>query len=171
MMDLNNVVDAPRYNDDLPAIKPGAITLKRIKLIIPLLILTIISTACNVFGEPESCRETISDTPDNETYVNYFTSMILVNQNSGAPVYEDLDGVVVYRATDKLAIDITTHEAVSIQVCVQERENGGKIAFNQTVELIPGFALIYMGGFEPGSYVLRVIIDDTLIKNFPFSTR
>ena len=145
--------------------------MKRIKLIIPLLILTVISAACNAFGEPESCGETIGDTPDNDTYVEYFTSMILVNENSGAPVYEDLDGVVVYRATDKLAIDITTHEAVSVQVCVQERENGGKIAFNQTVELIPGFALIYMGGFEPGRYDVRVIVEDTLIKNFPFSTR
>jgi hypothetical protein len=50
----------------------------------------------------------------------------------------------------------------------QNPEGGGQIPFDQTQTAPEGSASLALGTFEPGGYVIRVIVDGTLVKNFPF---
>ncbi len=56
---------------------------------------------------------------------------------------------------------------VTIKVCVEERRGGGKIAFNQTIDINAGEGDLEIGTLEVGSYAVRVIVDGVLVKNLP----
>ncbi len=123
-------------------------------------------TACS-FGPPPSCGEGIGGTADQEQFATHFEEMSLVSQTTGEPGTEGDQGAQ-FAQGDPLAIVAAARSEVTVRACVQPLSGGGEIALDATQTLAEGTGEISLGTFEPGTYVVRVIVDGTLVKNFPF---
>ncbi|MEW6718784.1 MAG: hypothetical protein AB1345_14955 [Chloroflexota bacterium] len=140
---------------------------QRKAMVIWIAFMVITALACGSFAPPESCGENIGGTADEVKFAQYFESMELVNQSTGQPGQEGEEGMEFAKG-DTLAIRVASKSEVAVRACVQSRTGGGKIPFDQTQTLSQGQGTFSIGTLEPGSYVIRVIVNDTLVKNFPF---
>jgi hypothetical protein len=131
-----------------------------------LFFLVITAGACS-FGPPSSCGEDIGGTADTALFDQYFTNMDLIDQTTGLPGQAGEDGVEFARGT-VLTIQVESKTGVAVRACIQPRSGGGTTTFDQTSTLLQGQDAFDIGTIEPGSYVIRVIVDNTLVKNFPF---
>jgi hypothetical protein len=139
----------------------------RIKSIALLLGIGFLLYACS-FGSPESCGENIGGTADTAKFDQYFIQMALVNQ-SGVSGTEGENGME-FTSTDSLELRADTKSDVAVRACVQNLSKG-PITFDETHDLTIGSDGFALGVFETGNYVVRVIVNDTLVKNFPFSIK
>ena len=145
----------------------------KIKLPVTIAVLGIMLSACSLgssvpIGPPESCGDNIGGTADTAKYDQYFTNMALVNQN-GESGPEGENGME-FASTDTLDLRADSVSDVAVRSCVQDF-NGRPIAFDQTQTFPQGSSGLTLGSFQPGNYVVRVIADETLVKNFPFSIK
>lgn len=92
--------------------------------------------------------------------------MQLVNQATGQPGVSSDQGEA-YAPADVLAINVDAKNAVTLRACVQFI-SGRQIAFDQSPSLSAGQNEILLGSFAAGDYVVRVILDGVLVKNFAF---
>lgn len=132
------------------------------------MLLVIGSLAACSFGPPESCGETIGGTADTALFDQYFSRMALVTQDGmeGEPG----DNGVEFASGDQLELRADVLTDVTVRLCIQGMTSGS-IAFDQTQSFVAGASGMGVGSFEPGIYVMRVIVEDTLVKNFPFSIK
>ena len=131
------------------------------------IILMLVLTACGSFSPPESCG--VGGTADETKFAQHFTWMEIVNEATGSPGESDPEGGFQFTSSDPLAITTDNINEVSLRACVAERKGGGKIPLDKTQDLSSGSGSISLGSFEPGSYVVRVIVDGILVRNIPFS--
>ena len=141
----------------------------RVRWLAGLVLLGLLLSACS-FGPPPSCGDTIGGTADTATFDRYFARMALVNQVTGEPGVEGNEGEQ-FAAADPLAIQLEAKSDVAVRACVQPRAGGKTLAFDQTQTLAAGKGSFALGSFKSGSYVIRVIVEGTLVKNFPFTTQ
>jgi hypothetical protein len=93
--------------------------------------------------------------------------MALVSQASGQRGTEGENGAQ-FSASDTLMIQAESKSEVPMRACVQSRSGGASFAFDQT-QIMPQVAGTFsIGTFTPGAYVMRMIVDDVLVKNFTF---
>ena len=123
--------------------------------------------ACGSLSEPESCGE-IGGTANEVLFDQNFVLMELVNATTGDPGEYNSEGEVQVGSSDSLSIPFEIKNDVSIRVCLQERKGGGKILFNETKSFTSGENSLTLGTYSKGGYVVRVIMDEALIKNLPF---
>ncbi len=142
---------------------------KQFSRFIPLMICMVLA-ACSSFGPPESCGENIGGTADQTKFAQFFTSMQLINQTTGVPGLEGENGAQ-FAPNDSLVIQVETLSDIPVRVCIQHMGGDNKISFDQTNTLSQGQADFSIGPFELGNYVIRVIVDNTLVKNFPFEIK
>ena len=124
--------------------------------------------ACGSIAPPASCGEGIGGTADEARFAEHFATMQLVNAATGQPGPEDPEGGAQFASGDELTVQAESLGEVEVRLCVQRRTGGGAIPFDQTQTAPEGSASLALGTFEPGGYVIRVIVDGTLVKNFPF---
>lgn len=132
-----------------------------------LMALAITLSACGSFGPPESCGEDLGGTADENLFSQYFESMALISQTTGVPGPSGGENGEQYAQGEPLAILVTSKADVALRVCIQYR-GPGQIPFDQTQTLTGGENTFNIGAIDPGVYVVRVIVEDTLVKNFPF---
>jgi hypothetical protein len=89
--------------------------------------------------------------------------MAFVNQD-GAAGPEGENGME-FTASDTLELRAGTLADVAVRACMQNF-NDRTIAFDQTQTFAQGASGVSLGSFKPGNYVVRVIVEDTLVKNF-----
>jgi len=121
------------------------------------------------FGPPASCGDTIGGVADETLFGQYFESMELVSANTwqpGTPGEQGMD----FPVDEPLLIMFDTKAEVTIRACIQV-PGRGDLAFNETVTFAEGSNEFNMGAFDKGGYIIRVIVDETLVKNFPFSIK
>jgi hypothetical protein len=123
--------------------------------------------ACGPFSPPESCGD-IGGTADEGLFNQYFVSMALLDTAIGSPGGISSEGEIQFTPADELEIAFESKIDVSIHACLQERKGGGKVLFNEIGSFSPGEDSFILGTYSKGSYVVRVIVDDTLVKNLPF---
>ncbi|HEY42377.1 MAG TPA: hypothetical protein G4O11_00130 [Anaerolineae bacterium] len=126
-------------------------------------------TACGPLSPPESCGA--GGTADEAAFAQHFKSMGIVNQATGSPGEPDPEGGYQFSSSDQLALTTDSITDTSLRACIEERRGGGKIVFDQTPTMSQGTASMPLGSFEPGSYVVRVILDGVLVRNLPFSIK
>ncbi len=131
-------------------------------------ILVISSLAACSFGPPESCGETIGGVADTAKFDQYFSRMAFITQEGmeGTPG----DNGVEFSTSDNLELRADVLTDVTVRLCIQGMTSGS-IAFDQTQSFTAGASGMGVGSFEPGTYVMRVIVEDTLVKNFPFTIK
>lgn len=142
---------------------------RKIQLLTVLLILGISVTACIHIGPPESCGDTIGGTADEVLFACRFERMALVNATSGEPGEKGEYGER-YTLGDTLDLRADSYSEVAVRICIQNT-SAGPIAYDQTLTFPEGSGGVTLGSFEPGNYVIRVIVDGILVRNFPFEIR
>jgi hypothetical protein len=142
----------------------------KIKLLVTVLVLGLSLLACSLgsLGPPASCGDNIGGTADTAKFDQYFTKMALVNQNGEAG--PDGENGMEFASTDTLELRADSNSEVAVRACIQNF-NGRPIAFDQTQTFAQGSSGVSLGIFQSGNYVVRVIVDGTLVKNFPFSIK
>lgn len=89
--------------------------------------------------------------------------MQLVSQASGQPGPEGENGAQ-FSAGEALTLQVESKSDVTVRAYVQPR-GPGEITFDQTQTFPQGVGYFPVGAFKPGPYVIRVIVDDTLVKS------
>jgi hypothetical protein len=130
-----------------------------------LVLLSILAAGCS-FGPPPSCGDNIGGVADTALFDQYFHSMVLVSQTTGEPGLEGNDGAQ-FAQGDPLVIRTDAKSEVAVRACVQGRD---EIPLDQTQTVPLGPGEFPIGSYSTGGYVVRVIVDGTLLKNFPFYT-
>jgi hypothetical protein len=125
---------------------------------------------CGSFAPPKSCGEGIGGTADEALFAQHFSSMELIREATGIPPVE-MGGEKVVSPDDPLAIKVQALSSTEVRVCVQERVGGGGIPLDKTFAVEQGESVLSLGGFSAGSYVVRVIVDGTLVRNLPFEAK
>lgn len=141
----------------------------KVKILVVLLLLGLVVLACGSFGPLPSCSGDVGGTADTVKFDQYFTSVQLVSQESGQPGPEGENGEQ-YSVGDSLVIQVESKSEVAVRACIQPR-GPGEITFDRTQTLPSREGTFPVGTFEPGNYVIRVIVDNTLVKNFPFTVK
>ncbi len=142
----------------------------QINLISVFLLIGTFLASCGGFSPPQNCGENIGGVADDTKFAQYFVSMQLINQFTGQPGVEGENGAQ-FATKDSLAIIADSISIVALRVCVQHRGGPGVLPFDQTKTLAQGQVEVPIGSLEPGTYVIRVIIDNTLIHNFPLEVK
>lgn len=141
--------------------------MKKLTFILPLLALTLSALACGSFAPPENCGDEIGGTADEALFGQYFESMELVSGETWQPGSQGENGIEFAEA-ESLLIMFDAKTDVEVRACIQNTQGGGNLAFDQTTAFSAGENEFPVGAFEPGGYVIRVIVDGVLVKNFPF---
>ena len=139
--------------------------LRRCELVCIALLLTLL--ACGPLSPPESCGD-YGGTADEGLFDEYFISMGLFYATSSMPGEIGVEGEIQFNPDAELAINFESVKDVSVRACIQERKGGGKIVFDEVASFPAGEGSFFLGSCTSGGYVIRVIVDETLVKNFPF---
>jgi hypothetical protein len=141
----------------------------RYQLLLVLAILGLLALACGSFAPPEACPSSGSDT---EAFPMYFNDMQVVNAATGAPGEDDpeTDQGVRFSASDELAIRVDSVGEVEVTFCITERKGGGQIVYNQAHTLPAGESTVPLMAFDSDPYVVRVIVNEVVVRNLTFFT-
>jgi len=131
-------------------------------------LLSLLAAGCS-FGPPPSCGDDIGGIADTALFDQHFNSMLLVSQTTGEAGPEGDNGVQ-FAQGDPLVIQVDAKSEVAVRACVQPFSGQDEIPFDQTQTLSPGPGEFPIGPYSAGGYVVRVIVDNTLVKNFSFHT-
>jgi hypothetical protein len=140
--------------------------INRIKVLAVVLVLGIVLTACS-FGPPPSCGDNIGGTADTTKFDQYFNGMSLVYENSGQPG-QDGDNGMQFTQGEPLVIQVDSKSEVNLRACIQPMSGAKEVTLDETQSFSQGQGSFSIGTLKAGTYVIRVIVDDTLVKNFPF---
>jgi len=141
--------------------------MRKLTIALPVLVLTLSIIACGTFSPPESCGDEIGGTADEVLFGQYFESMELVSANTYQPGTQGENGVE-FAAGEPLLIMFDAKTDVEVRACIQNTVGGGEIAFDQTTSFLGGENEFQVGTFESSNYVIRVIVEGVLVKNFQF---
>ena len=131
--------------------------------------LAVTALACGSLVPPESCPSTSFDP---EAFATYFNDMQLVSAASGQPGQPDSgdDRGQGFSTDEELAIIVDNLGDIELTICITERKGGGQIVYNQTHTIQEGRSTIPLMAFESDPYVIRVIVEEVLVRNLTFFT-
>ncbi|MBM3153429.1 MAG: hypothetical protein FJZ96_14700 [Chloroflexi bacterium] len=144
--------------------------MKKLISTLPILFLILSALACGSFSPPEDCGEGIGGTADEALFSQYFESMELVRASDWQPGTPGENGVE-FAEGENLLVMFDVKSGVEVRACIQNTQGGGQLAFDQTSSFSEGSSEFPVGSFDPGAYVIRVIVDGALVKNFPFTVK
>ena len=125
-------------------------------------------SSCTTFTPSTLCgKET---TPNHDTYSQYFTSIQLQNTTGDGTDSSPNTGRI-FSSPNELIIEAKSITDVAVRFCVFEVKRGGEILYDQTHLMSGGNQSFSIGGFEPGSYMIRVYADEVLVDNMQFLIR
>ncbi len=142
--------------------------MKTMRLLFVFVFLSTALMACR-FGPPASCGDDIGGVADEALFGQYFESMDLVSATTWQPGTPSEQGVD-FPVDEPLLIMFDAKSNVTIRACIQA-PGRGDLALNETLDFPEGSNEFNLGAFGKGSYIIRVIVDETLVKNFPFSIK
>jgi hypothetical protein len=131
-----------------------------------MLLLSSLLVSCSQFKPPESCGA--GGTANKETFNQFFVDMLLYDETMGGPPRIHTEAGPTFLLDSTVSIQAESFITVEVRFCVEQRRGGGEISFDEVRMISEGVNTISLDGFESGSYVLRVIQDEVLIRNLPF---
>jgi len=142
--------------------------MKIMKFVFSILLVLLFAVSCDV-GPPRECDVEISDSADEELFSQYFSNMSLADEKGFEGIPHDEYGVV-FDPSIPLVVSFNALKSGSIKFCVQSRSGSKFIPATRDAIFEAGSSSITISNFMDGSYVIRVIVEDTLVKNFSFGT-
>lgn len=142
---------------------------KRYWYLLVLSALGLAALACGSFAPPEECTNSGFD---EEAFAAHFNDMQLVNAATGEPgeLEPGNDQGMRFSSDDELALLVDSLGEVQLTLCIQQRKGGGQIVYNETHSFQEGESTVPLMAFDSDPYVIRVILNDALIKNLTFFT-
>jgi len=140
---------------------------KSCRLLLVFSALGMFALACGSFAPPESCTESGLD---EGAFTAQFTSMRLVNASTGEPGEPDPESGQKFSTEDQLAVIVESLGEVEVTFCITQRKGGGQIVYNQLHSVQEGENTVTLTTFDSDPYVIRVIVNDILVKNLTFFT-
>jgi hypothetical protein len=123
--------------------------------------------ACGSISPPESCTNTGFD---EAAFSEYFTDMHLINAATGEPGERDPEQGDRYATDDQIAVRIESLDDVEVRFCIEQRKGGGQIVYDQLHGIVQGENTVTLTTFDSDPYVIRVIVNEVLVKNLTFFT-
>jgi hypothetical protein len=136
------------------------------KLTILACIVLLITSACSSSNTPDTCEA--GEPVDKKLYKQNFEYVELVDQRNGQPGKKNEEGIWMFKSDDGLAINMKAFTEVTVRFCIIESNEEGVIAYNDDHNLMAGTGRLNLGRFDPNPYVMRVIVDGVLVKDFSF---
>lgn len=135
-------------------------------MLITSLFLSSLLISCGQFSPPQSCGA--GGTANEESFNQYFSEMLLYDETRGGSPLIDTEAGPTYFSDTPVSVEVESTTSVEVRFCVEERRGGGEINFDEIRTVSEGENIISLGVFNPGSYIVRVIIEDVLVRNLPF---
>ncbi len=132
-----------------------------------LLSLTMIVFSCGPLSPPESCGA--GGTADRGKFNQLFRDMLLVYDPTGEFPLMQTEGEPHFSENSAIGVQVDSLQSLDVRFCVEERRGGGEIIFDEVMSMSEGAARVSIGPFGSGSYVVRVILDEVLLINMPFT--
>jgi hypothetical protein len=132
------------------------------------IVLFLMSLACGSLSPPEDCGEGIGGTADEALFGQNFSSMNLLDADTGGQGKDGGENGRLFDAGVSLKLAFNSKSNVTMRICIQERKGGGKVVLNRSVDYFVGEGGLVLGKFRNGDYVVRVIMGNVLVKNLPF---
>jgi hypothetical protein len=123
--------------------------------------------ACGAITPPESCTNTGFD---EAAFSEYFTDMHLINASTGESGERDPEQGERYATDDQIAVRIESLDEVEVRFCIEQRKGGGHIVYDQVHTVSQGENTVTLTTFDRDPYVIRVIVNEVLVKNLTFFT-
>ncbi|HEY70013.1 MAG TPA: hypothetical protein G4O08_05450 [Anaerolineae bacterium] len=123
--------------------------------------------ACGSISPPESCSNTGFD---EAAFSEYFTEMYLINTATGEPGERDPEQGDRYATDDQIAVRIESLGEVEVRFCIEQRKGGGQIVYDQLHNIAQGESTVALTTFDSDPYVIRVIVNEALVRNLTFFT-
>ena len=113
-----------------------------------------------------------SGAADDALFNQYFLRMALVDGATGLPGQPDAERGERYASTALLELRMDATAPVTIRACVEVRDGSGTIVRDASHSATTGSSGTGLGSFPPNAagYILRVTVNEKLVKNFPFVT-
>ena len=124
----------------------------------------LLALACG--GAPQGCPGMTSGSADQAAFATSFSAMGLARQG-GAPIADN----VVFAPADTIEIAATALQETQTRLCVQSTASGGKVQSDKTQAVAKGDSRVAVGKLTASSYVVRVFVGSTLVKNLPFTVK
>ena len=134
--------------------------------LLSMFLISLFLVSCGQFSPPESCGA--GGTVHEETFNQTFAEMLLYDETRGGSPLIDTEAGPTFFPDRPVSIQIESLSSARVRFCVEERRGGGEISFDEIRTVSEGDSIISLGVFDSGSYVIRVIIEDVLIRNLPF---
>ncbi len=125
--------------------------------------LALASAACGSGAQSPAPRCATTGSADAGAFEKSFSKMVLVG--GGA---DDPESGRIYREADAVSVSATATATTTARFCVNFRDGSGRIAADVTKDLRATETTVDLGTFEPASYVVRVSVGGTLVKNLAF---
>ncbi len=140
---------------------------KSCRLLLVFSALGLAALACGSFAPPESCTNADFD---EEAFARYFNDMQIVYAATGEPgeTAEGDDRGPGFSTDDQLAVLVDSLGEIDVTICIEQRKGGGQIVYNQTHTVQEGETTLPLMAFDSDPYVIRVIVNDVLVKNLTF---
>jgi hypothetical protein len=142
--------------------------LKILSLVLVVSMLALSVASCGSFAPPESCIDT--GTADEGAFTAQFNSMQIVNAATGEPGEPHPDSGFMFSTEDQLAVVVDSLGEAEVRFCVTQRRGGGQIVYDETHTVQEGENTITLTTFDSDPYVIRVIVDNVLVRNLTFIT-
>jgi hypothetical protein len=94
--------------------------------------------------------------------------MLLYDETTGGSPRIHTEAGPTFLQDTSVSIQVESTESIEVRFCVEERRGGGEISFDEVRTISGGVTIVSLESFVPGSYVIRVILDDVLVRNLPF---
>ncbi|MFC2010080.1 hypothetical protein ACFLVU_04645 [Chloroflexota bacterium] len=131
-----------------------------------IIILFIFINGCSSFTPPEECPFT--GTADEILFSQKFTRMELIYSDGSLPEV-DGDSGSIFSTNDSIDILVISEERLEFQICISERKGGGKVVYNESHTVSQGENNIRLGSFSNNPYVVRIGVNNILVRNLPFA--
>ncbi len=135
--------------------------------LITMFILSTILLSCGPLSPPESCGA--GGTADRGKFNQLFRDMLLVYDLTGELPLMQTEGEPHFSENPSIGVQVNSLQALDIRFCVEERRGGGEIIFDDIMSISEGTGRVPIGSFLSGGYVVRVILDEVLLINMPFT--
>lgn len=122
--------------------------------------------ATTVAPDYKECGEFVFAREDPEAFSRYFHKLGLFDAETGKRPETDAMGNAVFHAGQYLGVGWETTFRLSWELCFQDAVSGSVARLHRSAG--EGKGMSALQPFEPGSYVLRVIVKNGIVRNIPF---
>ena len=117
---------------------------------------------------PEECSFVTGGSADEAFFSEHFSRIVIVSKGEEIPESGG-EHDLVFNTEDELELVVVSKDDTQLQVCISERKGGGRVVLSESFSLVEGENRLDLGSLARNPYVVRIGVNDTLVRNLTFS--